>query len=158
MSAEPVATHVEKNLERTGTYGLYPGRLDVSVNYPLRGSAQTSVPLATLSGTSTLVRVHSSLFNGALWLLTIAVVALAGISFIPSLGQSINVRALIYALIVFGIAIALMSARRLVFVTIPGLAGEPGVTIGVGPSGQAGLESFVQRVLAARSSASDPAA
>jgi hypothetical protein len=158
MSAEPIATHVEKNLERTGTYQLYPDRLSVSVSYPLRGTAESSLPLTSLASTSSLVRVHSSIFNFSLWLLLVAVVALAGISFVPSLSQSLNVRALLYSLIVFGVAGALLTARRLTFVTIHGAPGEAGVTVGVGPSGQAGLEAFVAQVSAARAARTPPAA
>ena len=158
MSAEPIAMHVEKNLERTGTYRLYPDRLSVSLSYFLRGTAETSLPLSSLASTSTLTRVHSSIFNSSLWLLLVAVVALAGISFIPALIQSLNVRSLLYSLIVFGLAGALLTARRLTFITIHGGTGEASVTIGAGPSGQAGLEAFVAQVLAARSAGAPPAA
>jgi len=158
MSATSLATHVEKNLERSGTYTLYADSLHVLVSYPLRGTAETTVPLASLGGTRTLARVHSSLFNFGIWMLTAGAVALGGLHFVPALGQSLNFRSLVLTVIVFGVAIALLSSRRLVFITIPGRAGEVGVTIGIGPSGQAGLEAFVERVLAARASAGVPAA
>ena len=155
---EPIATHVERNLERTGTYQLFPDRLVASVSYLMRGTAETSLPLSSLASTSTLVRVHTSLFNSSVWLLLVAVVGLAGISFFPALSQSLNVRALLYSLAVFGCAGLLLTSRRLAFVTIHGGHGEAGVTIGVGPSGQAGLEAFVAQVLQARAAASPPAA
>ena len=156
--SELIATHVEKNLERTGTYQLYPDRLSVSVSYTLRGTAESSLPLTSLASTSSLVRVHSSIFNSSLWLLLVAVVALAGISFVPSLSQSLNIRTLLYSLIVFGVAGALLTARRLTFITVHGASGEAGVTIGVGPTGRAGLEAFVAQVLAARSAVTPSAA
>jgi hypothetical protein len=147
MSEEAIATYIEKNIEGTGTYLLHADRLEVSVRYFMRGTLRASIPLSTFINFSSLIRVHSSVFNLSLWVLVVGVLLLVGVSFVPSPSESLAVHALVDLPFIVGASVALLTARRLTFITIFGCAS---ITIGPGPSGLPGLQAFVAQVLATR--------
>ena len=147
MSEEPIATYVEKNLERTGTYRLYVDRLEFSVRSFMRRKTETSLPLSSFANSSIVVRVHCSLFNLSLWVLFVALVLLVGTSFVPTVIESPAIRVPIDSLFVLGLSVAVLTARRLTFITIRGGAS---ISIGIGPAGLSGLQAFIAQVLAAR--------
>jgi len=147
MNEEPIATYVEKNIERTGQYCLYADRLDISVRYFLRGRFEASVPLSTFTGSTSLVRVHSSVFNLSLCVLLAAVLLLIGVSFVPNGSEVPTFGIVARWLFLLAASTSLITARRLTLITLYGCLSIP---IGKGPSGLPGLQAFVARVLAAR--------
>ena len=155
MNEEPIATYVEKNIESTGRYSLYSDRLEVSVRYFLRGRLEASVPLSTFTGTTSLVRMHSSVFNLSLWALVVAVSLLVVVSVVLNDGGSPLVYTIVGWFFLLSALATLITARRLKVVTIYGVYS---IAVGKGPSGLSGMQAFVAQVLATRSANQGPAA
>jgi len=156
---EPLATHKEQNLERTGMYRLYWDRLELSLQLFLRGSVEMAVPLKNLSGQVARVKVHSSIFNLGLWVLIVPTTALAIISMGGWRNHLSNgVLTLLYSCLIFGLGITAASARKLRFVSLLGREGMPTVVVGEGASGERGLHEFIDAVLIALKSGPGAAA
>ena len=142
----PVLTHRESNIERTGLYSLYEDRIDVILKHALGGTLEFSVPLGELVPRTAILRANNSCFNAGLWILCLSILGylplwLAGVDYSGRLNSILG------PFLAVGVAVCLLTFRKVRFVVLYGTDGLQKLAIGEGAGGSKELDVFISQVI-----------
>lgn len=154
---EPIATYREKRFDGERTFELYADRVAVRGKVTLASDFDASVPLITLTGNITRLRLRNRGFFSGMWMAVLPAILASIINKLYQ-GDTLEVTGFLILLSVCGLLLMAVTAKKVEFASFQSTSGGVGLDVARAGQDVENFDAFVNAVAQQIAAAKNPPA